>query len=180
MRIEVLLGIGLVMWAVSFDANAQSDACSLTTEESEALRYQAIALEAEEYGAALRKCRDRVPLTEYERMLSRTASSYLRSLSPDAEQIGAELQLAAETEAKRATEAMKANIEEIERLSKLANDFSALAERKFRAHELYTGLETSAVRATTSELRLLNQLTLLMIEQNDKMLRYMEEQKANR
>lgn len=180
MRIEVLLGIGLVMWAISFDANAQNDACPLTTEESETLRYQAIALEAEEYEAALRKCRDRVPLTEYERMLSRTASSYLRSLSPDAEQIGAELQLAAETEAKRAREAIKANIEEIERLSKLANDFSALAEYKFRAHELYTGLETSTVRATTAELRLLNQLMLLMIEQNDKMLRYMEEQKSKR
>lgn len=179
MRIEVLLGIGLVIWVISLDANAQSDGCPLTTEESEALRYQAIALEAGKYEAALRKCRDRVPLTAYERMLNRTASTYLSSLSPDAEHMGKELQLAAETEAQHAREAMKAFVEETEQLSKLANDFSALAENQFRIHEANAVLETSTVRATTAELRLLNQLMLLMIEQNDKMLRYMEEQKRN-
>ena len=178
MRIEVLLGIGLMMWVFSFDANAQDYSCPLTIEESKTLRYQAIALEAEEYEAALQKCIDKVPLTSYERMLNRTASSYLSSLSADAEQMGKEAQLVAEAEANRESEAMEALIKEIEDISKHANDFSAVAENKLRIHEAYSIGESSTVRATTAELRLLNQLTLLIIEQNDKMLRYMEEQKS--
>ena len=118
-------------------------------------------------------------------MLSRTASSYLSSLSADAEQMGKEAQLAAEAEARaardeanRKREAMEALIKETEDISKRANDFSAVAQNKLRVHEAYSIAENSTVRATTAELRLLNQLTLLIIEQNDKMLRYMEEQKS--
>ena len=46
-------------------------------------------------------------------------------------------------------------------------------------HAAITRFEDSAVRATSAELRLNNKLMMLMIEQNDKMLRYMEEQKKN-
>lgn len=131
MRIEVLLGIGLVMWVFSFDANAQDYSCPLTIEESKTLKYQAIALEAEEYEAALQKCIDKVPLTRYERMLNRTASSYLSSLSADAEQMGKEAQVAAEAEANRSGGPWKLSLKKLRIFPNLQTIFQLLPRTNY-------------------------------------------------
>ena len=80
----------------------------------------------------------------------------------------------AEVAAKRREKIAAANSK-----AKAANDYTSVAERALMNHAAITRFEDSAVRATSAELRLNNKLMMLMIEQNDKMLRYMEEQKKN-
>lgn len=214
-RVEVLLGIGLVMWVLSFDAKAQSTKCPITPDKAEVLAVQAADLNAHDYEQALQKCIAGKPLNNVERMLANTAEEFLKSMSPEALELAqklrnenkqrreqaerarqeqAERERQQKNQARREQEAesqrqeeeraarIKENSELVEKARatiKLNNDFLVIAEGKMRLHKASSAFETSAVRATAAELRLLNELMLITIEQNDKMLKYMEEQKQN-
>ena len=197
MRIEVLLGIGLMVWVFSFDAKAQSFRCPVPLDKAESLVAQAADLNARDYEEALQKCIAGKPLNNVERMLANTAEEFFGRMTPEAmearqelkqtmeqkkdrEKIEKQLQRYREEQAQLAEIREKqATIEKKESALKLANDFSIIAGAKMLTHKKDMEVESSAVRATTAELRLLNELTLLTIEQNDKILKYMEEQKKD-
>ena len=183
--------LSIVSCTISFKAYAQSFKCGLTPEKAQSLVEQASSLNAVEYEEALLKFVNGERLTNYERMLSNTAEVFLKTATPEAIKSREEQRQAVKNTELKEIETQRTQmqgfqeqmqdlqeiVEKKQTISKDANQFSNLAENKMRTHKIYAAMESSTARATTAELRLLNQLLRIMIEQNDKMLRYTEEQK---
>ena len=127
------------------------------------------------------------PLTNPSKLRSEVLEKMrLREEQRERQKAAEKQKIAEEEQRKRDAEVAAKEIEKIAReiaaansKAKAANDYTSVAERALMDHATITAFEDSAVRATSAELRLNNKLMMLMIEQNDKMLRYMEEQKKN-
>lgn len=138
---------------------------------------------------ALTKCADSQSsaLSSFEKLLlsdaERTLEKRKKKERDDAAKEREQRQLSAAQAREEAAEKRRradAKLNEIAEESRAKNVFAPTADYlKFR-HLENGAFETSTLRATTAEIQLTNDLLMLIIQQNDQILRSMEEAKSNK
>lgn len=206
MRIEVLLGIGLVFWVISLEAIGR-EFCPWTEQEASVLSAEALRRGETRLHEALSACgeaktsrrnlkisKDALMTLGWtdEELSNRVLNLVLRDDRTIEERQILEEELNAEARKRadaQAEEIRKAKEEKEARQAayvkelveaRAKNNYSLLASDALIAHGESQLGEQSTLRATTAEQALTNRLLMLIIEQNDKVLKHLEEQSKDR
>lgn len=206
MRTEVLLGIGLVLWVFSTEAVGR-ELCPWTEQERTVLLAEALGQEEARLHEALSACgeekisrrsikiaKDALKTLGWtdEELSNRVLNLMLGEdkTIEEREILEEELYTEAPERAKTRAEEIRKTKEEKEARqaayvrelveARAKNNYSLLASDALKTHEVYQLGEQSTLRATTAEQALTNRLLMLIIEQNDKVLKHLEKQSKDR